>query len=125
MGRRSSIIQGHLEDASQRGTVEDLFEFTACDVLAVTAEAGRRVHPARHVNEVPKTTQRAERPLLGRCVQRRDAHSRKRSGTAFRNTNSKAGISFIMVADRRGVPLEVRIAPASPSEVPLNESVLK
>lgn len=62
---------------------------------------------------------------MGRDVQRRDVLARKKRGADIGKTKRGKGTKLMVVADGRGVPLGVRIAPASPAEVTLIESTLE
>ena len=61
----------------------------------------------------------------GRGVQRRDVLTRQRRGADIGKTKLRKGNKLMATADSRGVPLGVRIAPASPAGVMLIASMLK
>lgn len=64
-------------------------------------------------------------PVVGRDVRRCDVLARKKRGVDIGKTTRGKGTTLTVVADGRGVPLGVRIAPASPAEVTLIESTLE
>lgn len=62
---------------------------------------------------------------MGRDLQRRNIFACKKGGADIGKTKRGKGTKLMVVADGRGVPLGIRIAPASPAEVTLIESTLE
>jgi transposase len=113
--------------ASQRCTLEgsSCAVSVARDVLAAIAGVGGRRRLAGPLEEVSRGARRGRHPVVGRDVQRRDVLARKKRGADVGKTKRGKGTKLMVVADGRGVPLGVRIAPASPAEVTLIESTLE
>ena len=111
--------------ASQRSSVEgsSCAVSIARDELAAAAGVGGRRRLAGPLEEVLRGTRRGRHPVVGRDVQRRDVLSRKKGVADVGKTKRGKGTKLMVVADGRGVPLGVRIAPASPAEVTLIEQV--
>jgi transposase len=97
----------------------------ARDMLVPTAGVGGRRRLAGPLEEVPRGSRRERHPVVGRDVQRRDVLARKKRGADIGTTKRGEGTKLMVVADGRGIPLGVRIAPSSPAEVTFIESTLE
>jgi hypothetical protein len=91
------------------------------NLLAATAGVVGRRRLSGPVEEVTRGTRREGHPLVGRNVQRRGVLAGKR-GVDIGKTKCGLSTKLMVAADGRGVPLGVRLGPASAPEVPLIES---
>jgi transposase len=123
--RGSPLLRWHSVVASQRSKCDGSSSAVpaAHNVLASTAGVGARRGLARPLEEVSMEIDRDD-VVVGREVQRRDVFNNKKRNADIVKTKRGKRTKLMVVADGRGIPLGVHIAPASPAEVTMIGSTL-